>query len=162
DRFVGLAEPQRHALLAVAQRALAVAQPRIAERFQRGIVERLGAGDVADADRNMVEHEFLHYNLITSYRVTKDGRACPPVNRLLSRDMSRPDLCLEFANTRYWRGQSHPTETLNSAEDLAAWAAANVSKEARPLPRREFERALELRETIYRVFDATTRGKGPA
>jgi predicted RNA-binding Zn ribbon-like protein len=76
--------------------------------------------------------------------------------------MSRPDLCLEFANTRYWRGQANPTETLNAPEDLAAWAAGNVAKEARPLSRREFERALEVRETIYRVFDATTRGKAPA
>jgi predicted RNA-binding Zn ribbon-like protein len=76
--------------------------------------------------------------------------------------MSRPDLCLEFANTRYWRGQVAPTETLNSAEDLLTWAAGNVSTEARALPRREFERAIEARETIYRVFDATTRGKPPA
>ena len=76
--------------------------------------------------------------------------------------MSRPDLCLEFANTRYWRGQAVPTETLNAAEDLAAWAAGNVSKDARPLAKREFERALEMRETIYRVFEATTRGKVPA
>jgi len=76
--------------------------------------------------------------------------------------MSRPDLCLEFANTRYWRGQSHPTETLNSPEDLASWTAANVTKEARPLSRREFDRGLETRETIYRVFDATARGRMPA
>jgi predicted RNA-binding Zn ribbon-like protein len=76
--------------------------------------------------------------------------------------MNRPDLCLEFANTRYWRGQETPTETLNSAEDLSAWTAANVAKEARPLPRREFERAVEARETIWRVFDATARGKAPA
>jgi predicted RNA-binding Zn ribbon-like protein len=79
-----------------------------------------------------------------------------------SEAMSRPDLCLEFANTRYWRGQATPTETLNSAEDLATWAAANVTKEARSLSRREFERALEMRETIYRVFDATARAKAPA
>src|SRR4030095_9163809 len=76
--------------------------------------------------------------------------------------VNRPDLCLEFANTRYWRGQETPTETLNSAEDLSAWAAANVSKEAKPLSRREFERAIEARETIYRVFDATARSKAPA
>src|SRR5262245_28124516 len=76
--------------------------------------------------------------------------------------MSRPDLCLEFANTRYWRGQPTPTETLNSAEDLTTWAAANVAREARSLSRREFERGLEMRETIYRVFDATARGKAPA
>ena len=79
-----------------------------------------------------------------------------------SEAMSRPDLCLEFANTRYWRGQPTPTETLNSAEDLATWASANVVKEARSLSRREFERALEMRETIYRVFDATARSKAPA
>jgi predicted RNA-binding Zn ribbon-like protein len=76
--------------------------------------------------------------------------------------MSRPDLCLEFANTRYWRGQTTPTETLNSADDLLAWTAGNVSKEARPLARREFERAIEARETIHRVFDAAARDKAPA
>ena len=76
--------------------------------------------------------------------------------------MNRPDLCLEFANTRYWRGQSSPTETLNEPDDLASWLAGNVAKEARPLSRRDFERALEARETIYRVFDATARGKAPA
>ncbi len=74
----------------------------------------------------------------------------------------KPDLCLEFANTRYWRGQAEPTETLNAAEDLATWLGSNVAREARPLPKREFERAIEARETIYRVFDATTRGKTPA
>lgn len=76
--------------------------------------------------------------------------------------MPRPDLCLEFANTRYWRGQATPTETLGTPEDLAGWAAANVSKEARPPARREFERALELRETIYRLFDAAAHDKPPA
>ena len=35
--------------------------------------------------------------------------------------MNRPDLCLEFVNTRYWRGQAAPTETLKAPEDLAAW-----------------------------------------
>jgi len=74
----------------------------------------------------------------------------------------RPDLCLEFANTRYWRGQASPTETLNSAEDLAQWAAANVAKEAKPPQRKEFERAIELRETIYRLFEATAKRKPPA
>lgn len=79
-----------------------------------------------------------------------------------SESMSRPDLCLEFANTRFWRGQPQPTETLNAPEDLATWLAGNVSKEARPLPRREFERAIEARETLWRLFDATARGKAPA
>ena len=28
--------------------------------------------------------------------------------------MNRPDLCLEFVNTRFWRGQAEPTETLRA------------------------------------------------
>ena len=77
--------------------------------------------------------------------------------------MVRPDLCLEFANTRYWRGQESPTETLNGPEDLADWTAANAGVKAdRPLPNREFERALALRETIYRLFDAQAQAKPAA
>lgn len=71
--------------------------------------------------------------------------------------MNRPDLCLEFANTRYWRGQDTPTETLNTPADLAAW-----TKAPRPPSQKEFERALDLRETIHRLFDTVARGKAPA
>jgi predicted RNA-binding Zn ribbon-like protein len=77
--------------------------------------------------------------------------------------MNRPDLCLEFANTRYWRGQDAPTETLNAPEELAAWTAANGGQKlAKPPARREFERALELRELIHRLFDAHAQAKAPA
>ena len=77
--------------------------------------------------------------------------------------MNRPDLCLEFANTRYWRGQAAPTETLNAPEDLAAWTIANEGlKAAKPPARREFERALELRELVHRLFDAHAQAKVPA
>ncbi len=77
--------------------------------------------------------------------------------------MNRPDLCLEFANTRYWRGQDAPTETLNAPEDLAAWTVANGGpKLAKPPARREFEHALELRELVHRLFDAHAQGKAPA
>ena len=55
--------------------------------------------------------------------------------------MSRPDLCLEFVNTRYWRGQATPTETLNQPEDLATWSTANGGPKSpgtgRGAPRRE-------------------------
>ena len=71
--------------------------------------------------------------------------------------MNRPDLCLDFANTRYWRGQQAPTETLNAPADLAAW-----TKAPKPPSQKEFERALELRETIHRLFDAVAQGKTPA
>jgi predicted RNA-binding Zn ribbon-like protein len=71
--------------------------------------------------------------------------------------MNRPDLCLDFANTRYWRGQDTPTETLNTPADLAAWTRA-----PKPPSQKEFERALELRETLHRLFDAVAQGKAPA
>ncbi len=77
--------------------------------------------------------------------------------------MARPDLCLDFANTRFWRGQAEPTETLNAPEDLAAWSAANGGlRPARAPSRREFERAIELRETLHRLFDTEAQAKPPA
>jgi len=71
--------------------------------------------------------------------------------------MTRPDLCLDFANTRYWRGQSAPTETLNAPADLAAWAKAPKAASAK-----EFEQAIALRETLYRLFDGHAQGKPAA
>jgi len=71
--------------------------------------------------------------------------------------MGRPDLCLDFVNTRYYRGQAAPTETLNGPADLAAWAKA-----AKPPIVREFEAALALREMIYRLFNAHAEGKPAA
>jgi predicted RNA-binding Zn ribbon-like protein len=77
--------------------------------------------------------------------------------------MNRPDLCLEFVNTRFWRGQAEPTETLKAPEDLAGWTAANGGpRPAKPPARREFERAIELRETLHRLFDAESQDKTPA
>ncbi|MBL0899525.1 MAG: ABATE domain-containing protein [Reyranella sp.] len=77
--------------------------------------------------------------------------------------MNRPDLCLEFVNTRYWRGQDVPTETLNTADDLVAWIAANGGPRGAKVPTaREFERAIELRETIHRLFDAEAQDRVPA
>src|SRR5580704_15548830 len=77
--------------------------------------------------------------------------------------MNRPDLCLEFVNTRFWRGQAEPTETLRAPEDLAGWTAANGGPRlVKPPARREFERAIELRETLHRLFDAEAQDKTPA
>ena len=77
--------------------------------------------------------------------------------------MNRPDLCLEFVNTRFWRGQAEPTETLKTPEDLAGWAAANGGPRlGKPPAGREFERAIELRETLHRLFDAEAQHKTPA
>jgi predicted RNA-binding Zn ribbon-like protein len=73
------------------------------------------------------------------------------------------DLCLAFANTRYWRG-SEPaaTESLLQPKDLGNWLAANA-----PLPKRHaeldalFTDALRLREAIYRIFLAIGEGGPP-
>ena len=73
------------------------------------------------------------------------------------RAMTRADLCLEFANTRYWRGQEAPTETLGGPADLASWAKA-----ARAPSPREFEQAIALREMLYRLFDAHAQGRPAA
>ena len=77
--------------------------------------------------------------------------------------MNRPDLCLEFVNTRYWRGQAAPTETLTAPEELATWVAANGGpKPVKPTTPREFDRAIELRESLHRLFDAQAQAKTPA
>src|ERR1700676_1491730 len=89
-RLLGGAEPQRDRLVAVAQRGLAIAEAAVTQRLQRGVVELLRAGDVGDADRDMVEHGFLLYNWITGYMVMAEDRACQPVNRLLSPDDESP------------------------------------------------------------------------
>jgi predicted RNA-binding Zn ribbon-like protein len=85
------------------------------------------------------------------------------------------DLCLAYANTRYWRGTATPTEQLNSPEDLLQWAAAT-----QPLPPQLIDRlstrwrerpdeagiifrdATNLREAIFRSFAATAGGRPPS
>lgn len=77
------------------------------------------------------------------------------------------DLCLSFANTRYWRG-SEPaaTEQLTTPKALGEWLAANA-----PMPRNGskggagldtlFDDALRLRESIYRIFLGLGEGQAP-
>ena len=77
--------------------------------------------------------------------------------------MNRPDLCLEFVNTRFWRGQAEPTETLKTPEDLIAWTAANAGlRSPKPPTRREFQRAIDIRETLHRLFDAKAHDRTAA
>ncbi len=74
------------------------------------------------------------------------------------RDASRPALPpeagLDFVNTRFWRGKAEPTETLNSLDDLLAWAARHTA--ARPLaPQPSLLAAgIALRELLHRIFSA--------
>jgi predicted RNA-binding Zn ribbon-like protein len=77
------------------------------------------------------------------------------------------DLCLSFANTRYWRGTDNPTEELSAPEDLLRWCAGAVGMDQDSLDGIAAEwasdpsvggavhaRAIGLREAIYRVFSA--------
>lgn len=85
---------------------------------------------------------------------------------------TRADLCLEFANTLYWRGSDPPTEGLKGPEDLVAWCAAQGTLDAgslKPFVRQwkshprtgaaAFAEAVDLREAIYRVFSSAASGK---
>jgi predicted RNA-binding Zn ribbon-like protein len=86
----------------------------------------------------------------------------------------RADLCLEFADTRFWRGTPSPTETLNEPGDLLAWCGAQGALDAasvktleaqwRAAPAggaRALAEALDLRETLFAIFAATARGEAP-
>ena len=77
-------------------------------------------------------------------------------------------LCLDFANTADWHASQHPTEHLNSYEDLMAWArqvGLVTEPEGQYLLRQAaqrsgevvtvLEQAIALREAIYRIFSAT-------
>ena len=63
-----------------------------------------------------------------------------------------------FRQTRYWRGQEAPTETLNApgrSRRLGKGAQASLAARSSSGPSR-------LRETIYRLFDAQAQGKAAA
>ena len=76
------------------------------------------------------------------------------------------DVCLAFADTRYWRGTAAPTDELREPEDLLRWA-----EKAERLPAvlvRCFDPctalltdAIGVRETIHRCFAATAAGREP-
>lgn len=77
------------------------------------------------------------------------------------------DVCLAFANTRYWRGTPEPTEELRTPDDLLRWAAKTEKLPNAMMKRFEassevFEDAVELREIIYRCFAAAAAGRSPS
>ena len=85
------------------------------------------------------------------------------------------DLCLSFANTRYWRGSPAPTETLTGPHDLLHWCAGEGRAdpalvaaiqarwaEAKDEAAKGLDLALAWREAIFAVFAATARGAAPA
>ncbi len=80
-------------------------------------------------------------------------------------------LCLDFANTRSWRGSPDPAEGLKDIEDLLAWCEATATAPAGAVAalaerwhrspeegQAVLEGAITLRETIYRIFVAVADG----
>jgi predicted RNA-binding Zn ribbon-like protein len=83
-------------------------------------------------------------------------------------------LCLDFANTRYWRGSPEPTEELRAPEDLLRWcasagtadpaaiAAARARWHAAPAEgEAALAAAIVVREAIFRLFAASAAGAAP-
>lgn len=86
----------------------------------------------------------------------------------------RDALCLDYANTRFWRGSDAPSESLNGIGDLLDWLAgvaalpAEIIAGARECIRGDSKRAqallgdaIALREAIYGIFSAVAAGEGP-
>src|SRR5262245_46591026 len=72
-------------------------------------------------------------------------------------------LCLDYANTRCWRGLPDPKETLQRPADLMAWCRlagpwALPARLRAVAPAVLFAEAIDLREVIYRVFSALASG----
>lgn len=81
---------------------------------------------------------------------------------------------LDFVNTVDWRISDHPREFITGYPDLVAWSrhaslltgnqAQRLLKEAARRPedaRAALQRAITLREAIYRIFAALSRGRPP-
>jgi predicted RNA-binding Zn ribbon-like protein len=84
-------------------------------------------------------------------------------------------LCLDFANSLYWRRTDHPQELLVSYADLVDWGRqlnALTDREARYLLRQArarpaeaaavLKRSIALREAIYKIFAAIAQERPPA
>ncbi len=87
----------------------------------------------------------------------------------------RADLCLEFVNTKFWRGREPVTETLKRPDDLLGWCGSNGAVDAAAARRlgalwkrrpeeaaRVFGQAVALRESLFPLFAAIAAGAEPA
>ena len=85
------------------------------------------------------------------------------------------ELCLDFVNTIEWHASDHPIELLRDYGDIVAWgrrvgilessAGNQLLRKARKDPVQAavvLERAIEVRETIYRVVLALMQRQAPA
>jgi predicted RNA-binding Zn ribbon-like protein len=89
-------------------------------------------------------------------------------------DFESGKLPLDFSNTVEWHTSDHPGETLVSYADLVAWsegAGLLTEQEVRDLladaenhlaeASAALEKAIRLRDAIYRIFSAVARDKEP-
>jgi predicted RNA-binding Zn ribbon-like protein len=82
------------------------------------------------------------------------------------------DLCLSFANTRYWRGTEAPTEELRAPEDLLRWCGGTAGVDVATAAARfaadpaagtaALSAALALREAFYALFAGAAEDATPA
>ena len=83
-------------------------------------------------------------------------------------------VCLDFANTVGWHAGDYPSEHIRSYTDLVLWSrhagiladdqAQRLVREAAERPGEAaavLERAIAVREAIYRIFSATADGRSP-
>ncbi len=90
-------------------------------------------------------------------------------------DFDAGDLSLNFANTKDWHASRRPVENLNSYSDLVVWGkqaglltadqAERLTKAAAERPEQAagmYERAIEVREAIYRIFSGHSLGQNIA
>jgi predicted RNA-binding Zn ribbon-like protein len=93
-------------------------------------------------------------------------------NELSTLNLKAGRLCLDFANTADWHASDQPEEELHSYNDLLAWAkkvGALTEVEAQQLAGQAgrhpdqavaaLAQAITLREAIYAIFAAVTRGQ---
>lgn len=81
------------------------------------------------------------------------------------------DLCLAFANTRFWRGRETPTETLADFGDIVDWLGKNAGLPPGMLKQAQqwagdhragaANDVIEIRETIYRLFAGVASDDAP-
>lgn len=84
-------------------------------------------------------------------------------------------LCLDFANTCFWRGSPSPTEELHGPADLLRWCGSAAVLDPATLRRAAehwqadpeaaeagFSEAIAIREAVFRTFAAIAAGGAPA
>lgn len=87
----------------------------------------------------------------TSIEVRKPPRPAVP-----------PDVCLDFVNTRCWRGRAEPSEQFQLPQDVGDWAVKHAGAAQATLSPQGFVEALALREALRRLLLAQGAGEAPA